>query len=101
MLQTFKVTTEILKEAAEAERDHQSLYIPSGECAIAKAIRVLYPNAYMGITACDMTGTADSAINVPLEVTQYVRQFDRSSYEERLEMPEFEFQLEVPDSITA
>lgn len=100
MLKTFKVTKEILREAADAEKNHPNLYIASRECAIAKAIRVSYPKAEMGITHADLLGDSGDVI-VPVEVTNYIRQFDASSYEERLEMPEFEFQLEVPDYITA
>lgn len=95
MKQTFKVTKDILRKAADAMEQNGS---PTVDCAVARAIRKVYPDACCGIgTAClNVEGWMADPIPLPSEVSTYISTFDRSSYEERLALPEFEFTLEIP-----
>jgi hypothetical protein len=66
-------------------------------CAIAVAIRDLFPEMIIGCDIC-FDGLKES-INLPNEATHFILKFDnlRDTPRKRLELPEFSFQIDVPE----
>ena len=76
---------------------------PNGEnCAIALAVRDIFPVAHVGINHIWIDG-ADSKRLIPLpeSATRFIFQFDllKTNVTQRLKLPEFEFEIEVPEQI--
>lgn len=96
-LQTFKVTKELLKQAADDVKAEGRL---SQCCAITAALRVKYPEA-TSAWSISFNGSYEdrTAIYAVPEVIHYMNLFDGSTYEERLNLPEFEFTLDVPEAV--
>lgn len=94
MLKTFKVTKEILALASEKISNGAML---STNCVIAEAIKA---GGYEHVSMGGYTGHINhKLITFPNDVVNYASIFDNGTSEERLNLPEFEFQLEVPDAV--
>lgn len=94
MLQTFKVTKAIIKQAAELMLEGG---YPSQCCAVTLAVRKKYPTAsiggYTGIL--DDSGSIESVVTFQFDTVKYMSDFDHANYEQRLELPEIEFSIEI------
>lgn len=97
MLKTFKVTKETLKESVRLLEEDQ--WRATEKCALAIPIRQQYPQAWVGLIKVNNLYGKGEMVNLSKEAIEYRRLFDNSSSEERLNLPEFEFQLEIPDGI--
>jgi|SRR6187549_3843165 len=99
----IKVTKNVLK---------QSMFcglLDSGKitenCAIAIAVRDVFPKASVNHTAIvyqvgDYNNDIPSIKSLlPYEAMHFISLFDKSSPQERVFMPELEFEVEVPDSV--
>lgn len=100
MIQKFKVTKKILKEAGVACK---SGFLSDG-CAIVMALRTRYPLACAGIDHIYLDGIGnnegdEAVIPLPKRVRTYARTFDSLSYQDRIKLPEFEFELDIPESV--
>lgn len=107
MLQTFKVTKQILAESARLAREHNrkewiSTFSPTEMCAISLALKAnkevygKYPSMYMGNKTIELN-ERNGTLTPPEEVIQYVTGFDRTPNEEIEQLPEFEFTLDIPE----
>lgn len=92
------VTKEILKRSMMCGVDDAENITEN--CAIALAIRDVFPRAYVG---CEKLffGVPDLSVKLPYEAAKYVRRFDslRDATIERLDLPEITFEVEVPDEV--
>lgn len=92
----IKVTKEILKKSMFCRDD--SLIVMN--CAIAVAVREIWPKAsvtqkYIRIDSSKKTFIED----LPESVGLFIYEFDRSTPSQRLEIPEFEFEVEIDPDI--
>lgn len=98
---TIKITKEVLKRSMYCGTEACKGKI-SENCAIAVAVRDIFPTcaiAHPGIYL-DQMSPFPSIRFIP-EVGEFIYRFDRLRHcpEDRLKLPEFEFTVEVPDSI--
>lgn len=71
-------------------------------CAVTKAVQEVFPNAKTERVYINPFGELESErINLPNEATEFIWDFDdlRNSPYKRLDLPEFSFEIEVPDSV--
>ena len=70
-------------------------------CAIACAVREIWPNAIITSTMIHADGDLFSKHNIPLpdSATNFIRKFDRRSPEERAAMRPFSFTVEVTETM--
>lgn len=82
--------------------------IPSSNCAIAVAIRDIFPSAAIGTVRMlfikeegdnEAWGNSPYGLDLDKDTQQYISKFDSSTPEKRLEMPEYEFTIEVPNAV--
>lgn len=99
MLKTFKVTKEILQKSVKCLKEDMSVITQC--CALATAIREQYPSAVVWLSSARIGNYGlNGVVELSKEAIKYRESFDTaSSMEERLELPEFEFQLDIPDGI--
>lgn len=91
MKYNLKVTKEILKQSADNMENGMK---PSEGCAIVTAIRTIFPNATMGIMWTKKRNTSPNEwYMVSREIQEYAVNFDKGTYEDRIDMPEFEFTI--------
>lgn len=94
---TFKITKEIIQESVNRMTMGA---VASTNCAVAVAIREVYPHTSVGSTIVSITGDYmfdDVRIPLPTSVINYIDNFDRTAMKERINLPELEFTLEVPE----
>jgi len=89
MKYTFKVTKEILKESVKKLTNGDT---SSRSCAIACAVQKQFPDARMGNIWLHVD---HRDIAVSKSVSDYVAMFDTAEMEDRLNLPEFEFTLNL------
>lgn len=83
-------------------------------CAIALAVRDIFPNAWVDIFciipfAAGNTGLdifrsisypkPDNYIRLPQIASDFISRFDKAEPQERVQMPEMEFEVEIPDEV--
>lgn len=99
------VTKEILERSKDCEDGSAK------NCAIALAVRTIFPNALVGQTFMIPFGRTDgykgsiqkftygpsNCVALPESATKFIRQFDQLEPEERSQMPEISFEIEIPD----
>lgn len=101
---TIKITKEVL-EATKMCGTGTDLYAVNENCAVAYAIRKLFPIAKVGRYEISFDGQQPSFSKVrsrlPNAATLFIDEFDklRDAHEARLLLPEFSFDIEVPDSV--
>lgn len=99
----IKVTKDILKRSMYCTNDFNI----ATNCAIAVAVRDIFPNASVGLYCMhanifrEDTDFKNPDIGLPDEATNFIKRFDRlaSLPEQRLLLPELEFEVEIPDVI--
>jgi hypothetical protein len=105
----IKVTKEILVFSKYCGIEEPG-YIPpphSKSCAIALAVRDILPEASVFaeyIVPFDFGGDFSArfkmgTIELPKEAIYFIKRFDLLTPEERMEMSEFEFEVEIPDDV--
>jgi len=101
----IKVTKDILEKSKMCGVEN-SMEIPTN-CAISLAIRDIFPLAYvqsyyMYFDINDVgnaIGMHENSVSLPIWVTDYIQMFDMTLPDDRPKLPEFEFEISVPDSI--
>lgn len=76
-------------------------------CAIALAVRDIWPNAAVGMEAISTGGNGGDYlgfkpdINLPSKATEFIREFDtlRDKCESRLNISPITFTIDIPDSV--
>lgn len=97
------ITKEIIKECKNCGIE---LHAAERNCAIAVALRDIFPNVYVSnfsIYPFGIDFKTDKEIKIPLPLVarQFIKLFDGFSHlpQLRLLLPEFDFMLEIPDDI--
>lgn len=110
---TVKVTKDVQRRAMYCDRMSGDI---KSTCEVAIAIRELFPNAQVFAKALSFTGAGvneyDSKmiwltteelpkgmVRVPKKVTTRINQFDENTPIQRLLMPEFSFEIDVPNEV--
>lgn len=105
----IKVTKEVLKRSAGCGRS--SLSNIGSNCAVALAVVDIFPNAWVSHAfihlhnvnyptfnyVCDNEAT--HSIPLPRFVSQFISDFDSLDYNNRINLPEISFEIEVPQSV--
>jgi hypothetical protein len=98
----IKITKQILKDSmmCGSEFDEKT---PTN-CAVALAVREIFPDAGIGRTLIRpfrSTLRRYLSIELPKDATDYIRLFDslHKTPEQRLALPEFEFEVDVSEDI--
>lgn len=98
----IKVTNEMLERAKHCGAGYKPV---NQNCAIALAVRDIFPNAVVCTTMIlPLGGTStkhDSETVIPnsMETTQFIAMFDGTPWSERSYLPEYEFTITVPDVV--
>lgn len=101
----IKVTKEILRKSyccpsladLDPYDDEGRSYLRNN-CAIAHAVKELFPQAVVHVYSMQFMPKTDG-IRLPSNMSAYINHFDKLSHEERLNMPEAEFEVDVPDQV--
>lgn len=100
MLKTFKVTKDTLQESVKKIKEGG---YQTSDCVIATILKSVFTNKDMKFNGTTLTtdGTykRHTVMVLPQEVNNYAFKFDISSNTERLQMPEFEFTLDIPNHL--
>jgi hypothetical protein len=104
MILTITVTKEILEASKMCGRfDKQQVGGIGENCAVALAVRDIFPNAYVATEViCPLgisVGAHQAEIKLPREVSDFIRVFDFANPEKRIQLPELSFDINIPDSI--
>lgn len=92
----IKVTKDVLRRSAGCTAGKT---IISQNCAVALALRDLFPQAQVGYPdMCFYFGQREEYI-LNSDVLMFIHRFDKASPEERLLFPEFSFEIEVPSAV--
>lgn len=102
----IKVTKDILDRSAYCGLTEDQSAVTQN-CAIALATREIFPHAEVGEVNIDVyDGPVSSVwtvgvgkIDLPQEATDFIHEFDKMTPIKRREMPELEFEVNVPDSV--
>lgn len=91
----IKITKDILERSKMCPMDSTV----SSNCAVALAVRDIFPEA--SITSRYITPFLGASIRLPEKASNFIYEFDMLSYspEQRLKLPEMEFEIDIPDSI--
>lgn len=97
-----KVTKEILERSKMCGYDTREIV---SSCAIAEAVREIWPLATVGWSrfpryAISPFGFKEGTeILLPDDAKQFIRLFDRTMMGDRPNLPEFSFEIEVPQEV--
>lgn len=100
----IKVTKDILKKAMYCGIDDSTSVYNGGigqNCAIALAVRDVFPDAIVGLEEMYFTKDDLASTELPVEAKEFIDRFDMlgESPAMRLDLDEFEFEINVPKSI--
>lgn len=98
----ISVTKEILEKSKMCGVDPGEMV--SSNCAIAFAVRTLFPHACVVSSAIypyahDLFNNNLSDITLPLEARKFIRSFDTLTPEDRVKMEPFSFEIDIPDEV--
>ena len=96
MILKIKVTKDILRKAMWCGTGNNQAV--STSCAIALAIRDIFPDAQVSRHITTWTCKND-IVYIPQSAKDFIQDFDNSTPEERLLLPEFEFEVELSNDI--
>lgn len=70
-------------------------------CAIALALKHIWPNVFIGATAIFPRVLDDykTCMSLPLNAKNFIYRFDNCSHEKRARMKPFEFEIEIADEL--
>lgn len=95
----IKVTKEILEKSKMCGLDGKTI---SNSCAIALACQEIFPKCTVSrLYISDQTPFGlNYSYRIPInkEIREFIREFDNSNIKERLNLPEFEFEVELTES---
>lgn len=93
----ISVTKEILEKTKNCEKGNTIV----SNCAIAEAVRSIFPNATVGCSTLSFHINDKCAewVRLPLEAIHLIAEFDRSVPAERVEIEPIEFEINVPDKV--
>lgn len=94
----INITKDILKRSMMCgTEDFQGLI--SKNCPIALAIRDLFPDATTGAIRIEFNNDSSRCIDLPFEAKYFINRFDElwRIPEKRLNLPEFSFEIDVPE----
>lgn len=109
----IKVTKEILEKSKMCGRNSKYDLI-GANCAIALAIREIFPSAHICISYIDpfyyyydnlrrtplsIECNRFNHIKLPLEASKFIYKFDRSTPKGRVKLDELSFEIDIPQSI--
>jgi hypothetical protein len=96
----IKVTKDILKKSMYCGLT-PDLSNSTENCAIALAIRNVFPKATVGRFEIKYNDKALSISELPIEAELFISRFDKfyKMPDQRLEMDEIEFEIDVPDEV--
>jgi hypothetical protein len=95
----IKVTKEHLAESKDCA---YGKHVVGQHCAIARAVRDIWPNAAVGrYNIYPSASQTKENIPMPEDAINFVSDFDDASPEQRLAMPELEFEITVPEWLIA
>lgn len=102
----IKVTKEILESSKECGA-HNDVEKIGNNCAIAIAVKDIFPNVFVTAHHIYPFGIDESneyihlRIELPKIALDFIKLFDslRSIHKARLSLPEFEFEISIPDEI--
>ena len=93
----IKVTKDILKRSARCDAGGA---FKGFSCAVALAIIELFPLASIGQEYIWFVRNDNSTLEyLPHEAVLFIKRFDASSFEERINMPECSFDLNIPPHV--
>lgn len=97
----ISITKEILKRSMYCGVYSDTINKESYSCAIALAIKDFIPNVQVGTTGVYVGFGGELISQLPIEARDFIKKFDsfRPVYYERLSLPEFSFEIEIPDTI--
>lgn len=96
----IKITKEVLRRSMWCGVDNSKPR--SQSCAIAVAIRDIFPSACVGFPDIALQGRyKPRCVKLPNEALSFIRDFDMlvNVPEKRLNFPEFSFEIDVPDEV--
>lgn len=94
----IKVTKDVLERSKMCSVD--GLGIANKNCAIAVAIRDLFPHANVAQYSCTLDELdINTKIVLPRDVSDFIESFDSSSPSKRVLMTPFSFEIEVPEYV--
>ena len=93
----IKVTKEILERSKMCGWKNGNKDM-STNCAIALAVRDVFPEARVGSRHLNYLGDENYTV-LPAIASNFITIFDNLSPKERVEMSELEFEVEVPDEV--
>jgi hypothetical protein len=92
-----KVTSDVLEKSkyygVKIDRE-----IPE-DCAIMLAIRNLFPEALVGYDSFQPFEDEETTLDLPDNARKFIKEFERFSPEKRTLMNEFEFEIEIPETV--
>ena len=94
----IKVTKDILERSKYC--GFQDGLTVSENCAVALAVRDIWPNAAVdGDNIWPNAAVNDGIMPLPTEVSVYIIEFDNTYPADRAKLPEIEFEIEIPDKV--
>lgn len=95
----IKVTHDVLVKSQFCSVDTTGNKVGEN-CAIALAVRDIFPDALVGTTEIAPYGWKQSEhIQLPIEAMRFIRDFDVAPPQKRVKMNPIEFEVSVPESI--
>lgn len=97
----MKIQINVTKEILEKSKMCNSKMVIGENCAIALAIRDIFPKTYVGNGTIFIGANIFEAdqIDLPRNVSKFIVRFDKASAEERILMKEFSFEIDVPEKL--
>ena len=96
----IKITKEVLEKTKMCNEEGKNA--PATSCAIAYAVRDIFPKAWVERTRILINGWyggGDTQSLLPFKAIAFIEDFDDSTPEERVNMNPFSFEIDVPDSV--
>lgn len=101
----ISVTKDILEKTKLCGHYNNDTNNVVSNCAVALAVRDIFPHAQVGygtiapFSASNDLSYYNLSIDLPEEVTHYIKAFDRLSPDKRPSLHEIEFEVEICDEI--
>jgi hypothetical protein len=101
MSTTLKIT--VTKEILEKSKmcGTKLGILMSENCAIAIAVRDIFPDACVGNPQILLGVLPFDVVNLPIDAIKFIERFDVSSPQDRVNMEPISFEIEIPDEVIA
>lgn len=96
----IKITKKILEESKMCGTK-DCMGVVTKNCAIAVAVREIFPKASVQFSYIEPFGEfiTSKSIYLPEEATAFIHEFDDLNAEQRVNLAEFEFEVDIPESV--